>query len=236
MSPQSRYRTDYLAHDAEYQRRRAAGLHGWDHEQSLRQTLERLDRFLSCLSVPPDGSLLEFGCGAGDVTLYLAAEGWRVYGVDIAPFAVAWAKQKAVERGLHADFFIGDVTGDLVLPIPAVDLVLDGHCLHCLIGTDRQVFFRNAWRALKPGGALHVNTMCGDPKSAACRDSYDPASRCVIVHNDLAIRYFGRPADILDEIIRAGFMVGRSVVHSTDDINNEDCLMVLAYKPGNETC
>lgn len=31
------------------------------------------------------------------------------------------------------------------------DFILDGFCLHCIIGEDRPVFLANAFRLLKPG-------------------------------------------------------------------------------------
>ena len=32
------------------------------------------------------------------------------------------------------------------------DIVLDGHCFHCIIGPDRAQFLREAFRVLKPAG------------------------------------------------------------------------------------
>lgn len=224
------YRTDYLAHDAEYRRRRAAGYPGWDTEADLQRVLARLDACLADVPVFPGVTLLELGCGAGDVTLHLAAKGWRAFGIDIAPFAVAWAQEKATARGSDATFFTADVTKPLSLPIPPADLVLDGHCLHCLIGADRAAFLANAYRALRPGGLLHVDTMCGEPKTAALQACYDPRTRCCVA-GDVAFRYLGSPDAIEREVKDAGFGVVRSSVVVGEGDDEEDCLLLRAVKP-----
>ena len=41
--------------------------------------------------VKPDGRALDFGCGAGALSLWLAAEGMRVWGVDLAERAISAA-------------------------------------------------------------------------------------------------------------------------------------------------
>jgi cyclopropane fatty-acyl-phospholipid synthase-like methyltransferase len=53
--------------------------------------------------------VLDAGCGTGEHTLMLAELGLEVVGVDIAPTAIARARQKAAERGLSATFLVADV-------------------------------------------------------------------------------------------------------------------------------
>src|SRR5579862_2602471 len=125
-------RPDYLGHDAEYRRRRKLGRTGWDEDESLQQTLAGLDNFLGGLPLPPRPTLIEFGCGAGDLALYFAAKGFRVTGLDIAPFAIDWAREKAAHQHLDATFLVADLSRDLDLSIAPADFVLDGHCLHCI--------------------------------------------------------------------------------------------------------
>ena len=44
---------------------------------------------------PPEGPILDLGCGSGDVALWLAQRGLPVVGVDFAPAAIERARAKA---------------------------------------------------------------------------------------------------------------------------------------------
>jgi len=217
---------DYLGHDAEYRRRRALGRKGWDEEASFRQTIAAMEAFWEApvpLVASGQPTMIELGCGAGDLSLYFASHGFQVTGIDIAPFAIEWAREKAAKRGMTAAFLVADLTRELDFPPPPADLVLDGHCLHCIIGDDRQVFLRNARRCLGPGGIFHVNSMCGTPHAPNGRN-FDPISRC-IVQSDIAQRYFGMADSILQELADAGFKILRHAVIPAQYEGDEDCLL-----------
>jgi cyclopropane fatty-acyl-phospholipid synthase-like methyltransferase len=224
MEPQIQIATDYLGHDAVYRRLRAQGRNGWDEEASLQQTLAAMESVLSDVPMPKSPTMIELGCGAGDLSLYFATKGFRVMGLDIAPYAVEWAREKAAQAGIAATFTVADVTRDLdPLPEPA-DFVLDGHCLHCIIGVDRKVFLRNARRCLKSGGLFHINTMCGDPAPPVDK-GFDPVSRNVISQG-VARRYLGKPESIVAEVLEAGFRIERQRVIPTQYVGDMDCLML----------
>ncbi len=222
-------KTDYFGHDKVYCDKRARGEGGWDSPDRVRRTLVRLEQLLAQVSLPRGTSLLEFGCGAGELTLHFARKGLTAYGVDISAVAVEWARQKAAEQGITASFFVGDVTQDLSLPIPPVDLLLDGHCLHCIIGLDRRAFFRNARSYLRPDGLLCVDTMCGDPHYQPPEQTFDPHARCMM-YKDIATRYLGRPDDILREVTDAGFSVVTYQIISAVEDRDQDALLVLARR------
>jgi 2-polyprenyl-3-methyl-5-hydroxy-6-metoxy-1,4-benzoquinol methylase len=223
--------TDYLSHDAEYRRRRSMGRQGWDEEGSFRQTLAAMEAFWGG-PVPRVKSdvptLIEFGCGAGDLAIYFASHKFNTLGIDIAPFAIEWAREKAASRGVAATFMVADLARELESPPPAADVVLDGHCLHCIIGKDRRVFLRNAHRCVRPGGLFHVNTMCGTPHGANAA-GFDPRSGCII-HQGVARRYFGTAESILEELAEAGFRVAGHRVLAARHDGDEDCLLVDARR------
>ena len=200
-------KTKYDAHDAIYRARRAEGKPGWQDPESLGKTLAGLAENMMSEHAPQSGRTLELGCGAGDLSLFLAEAGYDVHGVDIAPTAIDWAREKAVERGLQASFQVGSVLDLADFRDGTFDLVLDGYCFHCIIGPDRAQFLASAWRVLKPGAVLHVATMCGKVTSASLRAKLDVLSRCVLDQNGVATRYVGLPEDILMEIRTAGFQV-----------------------------
>lgn len=58
---------------------------------------------------PPPRRIVEFGCGTGWLSLFLAERGYRVIGVDISPDAVRHANAARDSRGLAAaEFVAGD--------------------------------------------------------------------------------------------------------------------------------
>ena len=217
---------DYLGHDTEYRRRRAQGQSGWSDDISLRQTIASINLFLAELSLPAAPTLIEFGCGAGDLSLHFAARGFHVTGFDIAPFAVEWAREKASQQSIIVSFIAADLTRDLDPLPPPADVVLDGLCLHYIIGPDRETFFRNVWRCLKPNGVFVVNTMCGNPHPPNDRD-FDPISRCIVTRG-IARRYFGTAESIVQEVIQSGFRVDRHQVIHAQYPGDEDALLIKA--------
>jgi ubiquinone/menaquinone biosynthesis C-methylase UbiE len=122
----------------------------------LAENLARLDRLLARCPFPAGARVLELGCGAGDLSLRLAERGLDATGVDVSPAAVEWARQKAASRGLAAAFRVRDVPDLRDFADSGFDGVLDGYCLHCVIGPDRAKVLAAARRVLRPGGLLHV--------------------------------------------------------------------------------
>ena len=222
-------RTDYIAHNEQYKRRKAEGRPGWQDSDTLKETLDTLEEIFQSEYVPRGGRLLELGCGAGDLTLWLAGRGYDAYGVDIAPTAIDWAREKALDDHTPADFRVGSVVDLNGYPDGFFDVVLDGHCFHCIIGDDRNLFLASARRVLKPNGVLLVLTMCGEVTSAQIRKNFDLQSRC-LVSQGIAVRYIGLVEDILDEIRDAGFLVLNWQIkpRREDEDEDQDELLVWA--------
>ncbi len=222
-------KTDYVLHDRQYQKRRAAGETGWADVKTITDNLAKLGMTLTADYFPKSGRVLELGCGAGDLSLELAARGYEVFGVDIALTAIEWAREKARERGLHADFQVGSVLDLENYADETFDLVLDGYCLHCIIGDDRPKFFAAARRVLKPGGLLHVNTMWDDGTWSTL-PGFDPETRCQI-WDGIALRYFGAVDELLVEVESAGFEVIQHTALPRPHGNHVAMLLIDAWKP-----
>jgi 2-polyprenyl-3-methyl-5-hydroxy-6-metoxy-1,4-benzoquinol methylase len=54
------------------------------------------------------GPVLDAGCGTGENALHVASLGLSVLGVDVAETALAIARQKAADGGLHEEFTAAD--------------------------------------------------------------------------------------------------------------------------------
>jgi ubiquinone/menaquinone biosynthesis C-methylase UbiE len=223
-------RTNYIGHDDAYKKRKAEGQPGWGWDKDYQRSETILEKVLQAEHVPKSGRLLELGCGAGNITLWLAEKGFEVYGVDIAPTAIEWAKEKAREQNLAADFRVGNVLDLEEYPDDFFDFVLDGHCFHCIIGVDRQLFLASAYRVLKPGGFFHVDTMCGNVIDEEVKKHFHPESRCLI-YNGIATRYIGLVDDVLLEIQQAGFQIVHWELESPNEGDVVDTgLLVNAIK------
>jgi SAM-dependent methyltransferase len=224
-------RTDYESHDLKYRQFRAEGRLGWTDADDVREFTGHLEQTLRARYAPRAGRAIELGCGAGELALWLAGAGFEAYGVDVAPTAISWAQEKAVQRGLHADFRVGNVVDLSGFPDGFFDLAIDGLCLHCIIGSDRAPMLASVLRVLRPGGLFCVRTMCGDPSPASeMGGMFDSASRCLVV-KDLAIRYLGVAERIVDEVRMAGFEVSTWSVHIRRNARDADDLLLDAVKP-----
>ena len=220
---------DYAAHEQAYQAlRRKPERAGWDDAASLARDLALLEPVLAWPGLPAGGRLLELGCGAGNVALHMARRGWDVHGIDISPTAIDWAREHAAQQGVDARFDVADVVSLAGLADSHFDLVLDGHCLHCIIGTDRSRVLAAVQRVLKPGGVLLVRTMC-DQVPAPMAAQFDEASRC-LMRNGVPVRYIGRSDELLREIASAGYRVDRWQVEPPVDANDAGELFALAVR------
>jgi SAM-dependent methyltransferase len=129
-----------------------AGLHPvpWDigEPQPAVAALERGGRIR--------GPVLDAGCGTGETTLFLAARGFDVVGVDSSPTAIAAARAKATERGLGGtEFTLADILSfDSARPRFAT--VVDSTLYHSLPVSAREPYFAAMHRVCRAGATLFI--------------------------------------------------------------------------------
>jgi cyclopropane fatty-acyl-phospholipid synthase-like methyltransferase len=104
-----------------------------------------------------NGRLLDAGCGSGENALLAASRGADVTGIDIAPTAIARAREKASERGLTARFDVADAR-DLGRLGLTVDTVIDSGVFHVFDDEDRARYVASLGAVLRPDGACYL--MC----------------------------------------------------------------------------
>jgi len=93
------------------------------------------------------GTLLDVGCGRGDLAASWIASGWRVLGVEPSPEAARIARARGVE-------IVGPRLADARLEAPRLDAVVFRHSLEHL--PDPRADLRRAHDLLRPGGRLAV--------------------------------------------------------------------------------
>ena len=200
---------NYEIHERIYQTIRAEGGQGWGGAARLERAPILLERLFSLPAVPVEGALLELGCGEGNYARLLHERGYQVTGVDVAPTAIAWAQEKAAALGYAIQFLQADLSRPWTLAEGQFDLVVDGNCLHCIIGGDRQPFLANVWVALRPAGLFFVSSLCS--QSEQDRLTY---------RDDQPYRQIMAPAHLLAELKAAGFGIEQSVIHPGEQSNH----------------
>ena len=77
-------------------------------------------------------SVLDYGCGSGNLGVYLALQGAKVSGFDLSPEGIKIARGAAEQYGLDAKFEVMDAE-ELKYPDQAFDLVVGFGVLHHVI-------------------------------------------------------------------------------------------------------
>jgi cyclopropane fatty-acyl-phospholipid synthase-like methyltransferase len=101
--------------------------------------------------------VLDAGCGTGETSLFFAARGHRVTGIDFLEEPIRRARRKAVERGLTVDFQVKDalMLGEWGQRFASV---IDSGLFHVFADADRKRYVKALGQVTEPGGRLFL--MC----------------------------------------------------------------------------
>jgi len=98
-------------------------------------------------------SVLDLGCGDGDLAITLCQHGARVVGLDVSPAMIAAASARARQEHADAAFEVGTAAA-LAFPGGKFDVVVAVTIL-CFVA-DAAPVFREIARVLRPGGRLVI--------------------------------------------------------------------------------
>lgn len=97
--------------------------------------------------------ILDFGCGAGAHTWYMAREGFDVYAFDGSESAIKNAEKRLVREHLSAKLAVLDAL-DVTYPDNFFDAIVDNVCIYGNLLEHIKEMYSNTYRMLKPGGKL----------------------------------------------------------------------------------
>ncbi len=103
------------------------------------------------------GSVLDVGCGTGDLALFLAQRGRKVTAIDFLAAPIERAKRKADQRNASATFFVSDALA-LAEWHEQFENIVDCGLFHVFSDDDRKKYVAGLAHVLKPGGRVFL--MC----------------------------------------------------------------------------
>ena len=128
---------------------------GWDERYDTAEFVWATDpnRFLPAeVDGLTPGRSLDVACGEGRNTVWLAAQGWNVTGIDFSAVGLAKAEQLAGRAGVDCTWVVADVTEPFPESFGTFDLVV---LFYAQMDADgRRNMLTSSVRALAPGGTL----------------------------------------------------------------------------------
>lgn len=166
-----------------------------------------------------DITVLDAGCGQGNLALYLACIGFHAIGVDLSPVAVIQGKEHAATLGVTSRCeFLAESLAALPLERSSVDFVIGHAALHHFIKYPG--IAGEFARVLRPGGEAYFADSWGENR--AFRIFHDRAKMAelgdVSLTKPMVEGYFGRWFDVSITPTDWTTMLDKLVVRASPDI------------------
>lgn len=119
---------------------------------------ELRDEIIKIAGIQPGESVLDVGCGTGELTLAaksLTGSTGEVHGLDASLNMIEYARQKAVQKGADIEFRVGLIE-NISFPDNHFDIVLSSLMMHHLPEDLKKKGLAEIFRVLAPAGRLLV--------------------------------------------------------------------------------
>lgn len=132
----------------------------WDHGAANNPGLVKVvERVIAEAAPRPGMTVVDIGCGSGQLTLRVAPLVARVIGIDISQAMIDLLLKNAETANLTNVEGVAIAIEHLEIPESSVDLVISNYVLHHLRDRDKARAVETAAKWLKPGGRLVVGDM-----------------------------------------------------------------------------
>lgn len=146
-------------------------------------------------------TILDFGCGTGDITLEIARKTLKVYGIDYSEGMINAAIQKKEERNCkNVDFLKTDLF-DISFQNNSFDVVTAFNVLHYI--SDKKRNYNKVYELLKPQGLFISSTACLGERYSLVRFLMSILTTIGVVPKMI----FYKTAELENEIEKAGFSI-----------------------------
>jgi len=120
------------------------------------QLIDKFRFVLKTLELTPSDSLLDIGCGRGELVIYHALQGGNAVGVDFSEDAIRLAEEKAKELGSPCRFIISSFQD---IPENEIyDRIISLDFIEHISAGEAGIFMRKCHKLLKDGGRLLIFT------------------------------------------------------------------------------
>jgi len=215
-------------------------------QEDLNAVPEGADLGLGCgnpqaiAALKPGDTVLDLGSGAG-FDCFLAAKrvgkAGKIIGVDMTPEMIAKARENARKvEAANVEFRLGEIEH-----LPVVDASVDVILSNCVINLspDKGAVFREAFRALKPGGRLAISDVVSmKDMPPALAESVEALTGCVSGAAKVdALRALLEDAGFgeirIEPRPESGAIIGQCMPGAEDYVASAT---IQAVKPGGKTC
>ena len=152
-------------------------LFGWDRDGEA----EFYDACLRRHGVVAGSTVLDVGCGSGQIALRMARLGWRVIGLDLSPDMLAFMSQQGRATHTYVRELCADMC-DFTLPEPVSAAYCTLSSVRMLASDEELVAHLRAVRsALRPGGVYVLDLTFEEPGVGTADDEAWTMSRGPVV-------------------------------------------------------
>lgn len=117
----------------------------------------RYQRNIEISGLSQNDSLLEIGCGRGEICIFHSRRGGRAKGIDYSAPAIQLARNKARDLLVYPEF-VSQSFHEIDDSPESYDVIIASEFIEHISKSEGENFVRIAYRLLKPGGKLFIFT------------------------------------------------------------------------------